>query len=365
LAFCAGLPGEDAGWADDFEALCSEHGCDLMLGVCGEVFVRLVMDDLVRRCRQTSTSLQEMLKVAQVFGAPRGKILATEGQVCGNGALGSTVTGPPPKTPFAETLPGHARTELPSLFEIPELEEFVATCNAEAFSLSVEKSICCKQQNLDPALAGVGVVDEDSRSADEKAIDCTRMADRQRLAIHAVDNSNARNINEGDVNCLNDSLDRRLASSDEDKYSRDTNGSIVGCTGESVHRTSTNHGACDANAINVDEGSLCYKTDSVARALASHAADERDVGSSLPASQVDASWKMQERMVLAEIDEFRRTAKARPARRRQKLDGAGTTQLPEQFDPLLGGRPEPLPAVDYASILQDVFNSQVQPPVPG
>jgi len=62
LAFGAGLRSDDIAWMESFEDLCSEHGCDMALGIRSEVFVRLVMDDLARHCRQVCGSLREMLK---------------------------------------------------------------------------------------------------------------------------------------------------------------------------------------------------------------------------------------------------------------------------------------------------------------
>lgn len=63
LAFGAGLRSEDRRWMDSFENLCLEEGCDVGTGICGEVFVRLLMDELVTRCQQTCTSLRAMLQL--------------------------------------------------------------------------------------------------------------------------------------------------------------------------------------------------------------------------------------------------------------------------------------------------------------
>jgi len=72
LAFTAGLEASDTRWMNAFERLCTEEGCDLNVGVCGEVFVRLVMDELVVRCQRTGESLRTMLRLlrpSQVGGA--------------------------------------------------------------------------------------------------------------------------------------------------------------------------------------------------------------------------------------------------------------------------------------------------------
>lgn len=63
LAFTAGLDARDARWMNAFDSLCTEEGCDLNAGICGEVFVRLVMDELVVRCQRTGESLRTMLKL--------------------------------------------------------------------------------------------------------------------------------------------------------------------------------------------------------------------------------------------------------------------------------------------------------------
>eukprot|EP00928_Gymnodinium_smaydae_P064211 TRINITY_DN4760_c0_g1_i4.p1 TRINITY_DN4760_c0_g1~~TRINITY_DN4760_c0_g1_i4.p1 ORF type:complete len:507 (+),score=84.59 TRINITY_DN4760_c0_g1_i4:78-1598(+) len=63
LMFRAGLQGDDPVWMSAFTTLCDEQGCDATIGVSGATFVRLVMDDLVRRCRSTSLGLQEMLRL--------------------------------------------------------------------------------------------------------------------------------------------------------------------------------------------------------------------------------------------------------------------------------------------------------------
>lgn len=66
LAFGAGLRSNDASWMDDFNRV-GDLGDDK---VGSEVFVSLVMDDLVRHCQQTRDSLQDMLKLTTAPSTP-------------------------------------------------------------------------------------------------------------------------------------------------------------------------------------------------------------------------------------------------------------------------------------------------------
>lgn len=69
LVFSAGFRGDDLEWMDAFERLsCEEQGPGAQPsspGISSAAFVRLLMDDLARRCQSTSDSLEEMLRLAR------------------------------------------------------------------------------------------------------------------------------------------------------------------------------------------------------------------------------------------------------------------------------------------------------------
>lgn len=71
LAFAAGFKPEDAGWMDAFDEMCADEGCDSQSGVRADVFVRLAMNELLRRCRATSESMQEMMRLLHLPTPPR------------------------------------------------------------------------------------------------------------------------------------------------------------------------------------------------------------------------------------------------------------------------------------------------------
>lgn len=91
LAFGAGLQGDDVEWMHAFEKLSCEQKALLEDVVSCEVFVRLVMDGLVRQCHHTSKSLVEMLKVLTVSpaavlnsAAPKDiPLCSPQGEACG------------------------------------------------------------------------------------------------------------------------------------------------------------------------------------------------------------------------------------------------------------------------------------------
>lgn len=68
LAFSAGFDSEDVSWMDAFEAICWEHGCDPVVGISKEAFLKLVRDKFPRR--QTSASESPYLNVPRAASAP-------------------------------------------------------------------------------------------------------------------------------------------------------------------------------------------------------------------------------------------------------------------------------------------------------
>lgn len=75
LVFRAGLRGDDVEWMGAFDGICQENGQAPVPGIRSSAFVRLVMDDLVRRCQYTSDSLMGMLQLVHGISAQSAQLV--------------------------------------------------------------------------------------------------------------------------------------------------------------------------------------------------------------------------------------------------------------------------------------------------
>lgn len=188
LAYGAGLRSEDKRWMDAFENLCLEEGCDVGSGICGEVVVRLLMDELVTRCQQTSTSLRAMLQL----------IRPTEEERVGRSARSrnlATGTGAVPPEQRLQTL---HEPQLPQAGEAEAEEADEMEANSELEGVTVAKAFAEAVSDIIPVYEGdirQGVLAQsptsDSRGAADTAevsgapqVDCSRRSkSRGRRAV--------------------------------------------------------------------------------------------------------------------------------------------------------------------------------------
>jgi len=343
LTCTSGLAGSDANWIEEFEALCGSRGAggfDEALGVSGEVFVRLLMDDLVRRCRQTSSSLQEMMKSATVLGSDFRPPSVEAWQACvdrfrgeqvGQPGVGSSAPhGAQAAQPdVAASSPLGVGGGMPALWPVLEEQEDLPSTSAPGPDVADRRGV---RPNSAPVFAPRLQGSSSDVNCGQAATSCTLQSDGRPI----LSTSPVRGAAVG------------RAERPDSSWS----------TKEEEHKLAVRPAWEDPSTA-ADHGE--------ARLTAPLGAIARKTEQKQPQPELDVSLKAQED-AMAEIEKFRRSAKGRAPKRKGKGDSASGKLEPKSFDPMTssgsGSGATLISESDYQRILQQVFDPQQDTPDP-
>mmetsp|Transcript_3756 Transcript_3756/g.11475 ORF Transcript_3756/g.11475 Transcript_3756/m.11475 type:complete len:396 (-) Transcript_3756:130-1317(-) len=178
LVFRAGFRGDDHEWMDALEGMSQERALQGPHGLSGVLFVRLLTDDLARRCRSAGASLEEMLQLSQcVTPLQREAQTREEAVPSPQGPAESTTAAsapaPAPVLPAKGSMLEEARSEVrrqerPAREE-PEAEQPQGREEGE----EVDRS-CCKGGGLDARAERPPKEPQGREAADEEDRSCCK-----------------------------------------------------------------------------------------------------------------------------------------------------------------------------------------------